>query len=237
LDSQLSGKTYLATNYLTLADIAMYSVLYNVPFMTADKVDHPNVIRYFDLIQHLILEKTGAIGLQITEFELCVPFVPRPVIETKKPLEQNDKKAEEKETKSTSNKIDDSKAKISKQDPKLDPSKLDIRVGKILSVERHPDAESLYVEQIDVGEENPRTVVSGLVKYLTVEQLNNQLVLLLCNLKPAKMRGIESQAMVLCATSADGNTVEFLQPPAGASPGDKAQFDGHIGKKFITRST
>ena len=212
--------------------------------MTADKVNHPNVIRYFDLIQHLILENTGAIGLELTEFELQIPFIPRPAFEAKKPLEQDDKKAldskkKEKESKSTSSKVDDTKAKISKQeiDPKLDPSKLDIRVGKILSVERHPDAESLYVEQIDVGEETPRTVVSGLVKYLTVEQLNNQLVLLLCNLKPAKMRGIESQAMLLCATSADGNTVEFLQPPVGASPGDKAHFDGHFGNNLVTRYT
>jgi tRNA-binding EMAP/Myf-like protein len=75
--------------------------------------------------------------------------------------------------------------------------------------------------------------VSGLVKYLTPEELNGQTVMLLCNLKPAKMRGIESQAMVLCATSADGNTVEFLQPPAGAKPGDKATFDGFQGEPEV----
>ena len=50
-------------------------------------------------------------------------------------------------------------------------SSLDIRVGRIVKCERHPDAESLYVEQIDVGEPEPRTIVSGLVKYVPLEQM------------------------------------------------------------------
>lgn len=72
----------------------------------------------------------------------------------------------------------------------MDPSKLDLRVGKIINVERHPEADSLYVESIDLGEESgPRTVVSGLVKFMEESALLNQFVVLLCNLKPAKMRG------------------------------------------------
>lgn len=65
---------------------------------------------------------------------------------------------------------------------------------------QHPDADSLYLEKIDVGEEEPRTVVSGLVAYVSQEELQDRMVLLLCNLKPQKMRGIESQAMLLCAS-------------------------------------
>lgn len=67
---------------------------------------------------------------------------------------------------------------------------------------------------------------------MTEADLNGKSVVLLCNLKPAKMRGIESQAMVLCATSKDGNTVECLIPPAGAKPGDKCFFDGYQGDCF-----
>lgn len=53
-----------------------------------------------------------------------------------------------------------------------DVTKMDIRVGKIVSCEKHPDADSLYVEQIDVGEaEGPRTIVSGLVKYVPLEEM------------------------------------------------------------------
>ena len=70
----------------------------------------------------------------------------------------------------------------------------------LASAWQHPDADSLYVEKIDVGEPEPRTVVSGLVQFVPKEQLQDRLVVLLCNLKPQKMRGVESQGMVLCAS-------------------------------------
>lgn len=50
-------------------------------------------------------------------------------------------------------------------------SRLDLRVGCIISAEKHPDADSLYVEKVDVGEASPRTVVSGLVKYVPLDQV------------------------------------------------------------------
>uniref|UniRef100_A0A8C2D021 Tyrosine--tRNA ligase n=1 Tax=Cyprinus carpio TaxID=7962 RepID=A0A8C2D021_CYPCA len=108
------------------------------------------------------------------------------------------------------------------------PSRLDIRVGKVISVEKHPDADSLYLEKIDVGEEQPRTVVSGLVAYLSQEQLQDRLVVLLCNLKPQKMRGIESQAMLLCASiEGEPRKVEPLDPPEGSAPGDRVYVEGY----------
>ncbi|XP_026144945.1 tyrosine--tRNA ligase, cytoplasmic [Carassius auratus] len=108
------------------------------------------------------------------------------------------------------------------------PSRLDIRVGKVISVEKHPDADSLYLEKIDVGEEQPRTVVSGLVAYLSQEQLQDRLVVLLCNLKPQKMRGIESQAMLLCASiEGEPRRVEPLDPPEGSAPGDRVYVEGY----------
>ncbi|NWI91396.1 SYYC protein, partial [Pitta sordida] len=110
------------------------------------------------------------------------------------------------------------------------PSRLDIRVGKVLSVEKHPDADSLYVEKIDVGEAQPRTVVSGLVQFVPPEQLQDRLVVLLCNLKPQKMRGVESQGMVLCASSVgEPRQVEPLDPPAGCCPGERVYVEGYEG--------
>lgn len=50
-------------------------------------------------------------------------------------------------------------------------SSLDIRVGKVLKAWRHPDADSLYVEEVDIGEEETRTICSGLVKYLPLDHL------------------------------------------------------------------
>ncbi|KAJ3355739.1 hypothetical protein HDU83_002744 [Entophlyctis luteolus] len=106
-------------------------------------------------------------------------------------------------------------------------SKLDIVVGKIIEVQNHPDADSLYVEKIDCGEDEPRTVVSGLRKYMTIDEMRDKHILILKNLKPANMRGVKSQAMVLCASTE--STVEFLLPPPGSVPGDRVFFPGHEG--------
>ncbi|KAI9337989.1 tRNA synthetases class I, catalytic domain-containing protein [Obelidium mucronatum] len=108
-------------------------------------------------------------------------------------------------------------------------SKLDIVVGKIIDVQNHPDADSLYVEKIDCGEAEPRTVVSGLRKFMTLDEMKDKTILVLKNLKPAAMRGVKSHAMVLCASNADHTKVEFLIPPAGSVPGDRVYFEGHEG--------
>ncbi|XP_017474377.1 PREDICTED: aminoacyl tRNA synthase complex-interacting multifunctional protein 1 [Rhagoletis zephyria] len=107
----------------------------------------------------------------------------------------------------------------------VDVGRLDMRVGKIIEVGRHPDADSLYLEKIDCGEPQPRTVVSGLVKFVPLEEMQNRLVVVLCNLKPAKMRGVTSEAMVMCASTPD--KVEVLSPPAGAVPGDLVHCEGY----------
>ncbi|CAH2222234.1 tyrosine--tRNA ligase, cytoplasmic [Pelobates cultripes] len=110
----------------------------------------------------------------------------------------------------------------------LDPSLLDLRVGKVLTVSRHPDADSLYVQSVDVGEENPRSVVSGLVKYVSADELLGRSVVLLCNLKPQKMRGVESQGMLMCASmEGENKQVEPLDPPAESAPGERVFVEGH----------
>ncbi|XP_063311977.1 tyrosine--tRNA ligase, cytoplasmic [Pelobates fuscus] len=110
----------------------------------------------------------------------------------------------------------------------LDPSLLDLRVGKVLTVSRHPDADSLYVQSVDVGEENPRSVVSGLVKYVSADELLGRSVVLLCNLKPQKMRGVESQGMLMCAsTEGENKQVEPLDPPPESGPGERVFVEGH----------
>merc|ERR1711916_83835 len=82
-------------------------------------------------------------------------------------------------------------------------------------------------EEIDVGEDaGPRTVVSGLVKYVPLDQLENSLVLVLCNMKPANMRGIKSHAMVLAASNADHTSVELVRPPEGTPVGEVVEVPG-----------
>lgn len=112
----------------------------------------------------------------------------------------------------------------------VDISRLNIRVGVIKKVQRHPDADSLYVEEIDCGEESLRTVVSGLVKFVPIEEMEGRRVCLLCNLKPAKMRGVLSQAMVLAASNADHTRVELVTPPASAEVGERVVVPGYPGE-------
>lgn len=106
------------------------------------------------------------------------------------------------------------------------PGMIDFRVGFIQKAVKHPDADSLYMSTIDMGDaEGPRTVCSGLVKYIPLEDMQERYVICVANLKPVTMRGVKSCAMVLCASNAD--TVEFVNPPAGSKPGDKIFFEGY----------
>ncbi|XP_035491887.2 aminoacyl tRNA synthase complex-interacting multifunctional protein 1-like [Scophthalmus maximus] len=117
---------------------------------------------------------------------------------------------------------------LGQEDAQVDVSRLDLRVGRIITALQLPEAESLYVEQVDVGEVAPRTVVSELVNHVPVDQMQNRMAVLLCNLKPAKMWGVVSQATVMCASSQD--KVEILDPPSGAAPGDRVTFQGFPGE-------
>lgn len=109
--------------------------------------------------------------------------------------------------------------------PELNISKFDIRVGLITSVSKHPNADSLYVETIDLNESTgPRQVLSGLVKYMTEAELLNQKVLVCCNLKPAKMRGMDSFGMLLAADKEE--KVALVQPPADAQLGERISVEG-----------
>ena len=84
--------------------------------------------------------------------------------------------------------------------------------------------DSTVVFAVDVGEDKPRTVISGLVNFIPEEEMQNRRAILLCNLKPSKMRGIMSEAMVMCASTKE--KVEILTPPAGANIGDPVLVEG-----------
>ncbi|RKP05614.1 hypothetical protein THASP1DRAFT_19595, partial [Thamnocephalis sphaerospora] len=102
--------------------------------------------------------------------------------------------------------------------------RLDLRVARVLAVQRHAEADSLYVEQVDVGDaeeamQGGRVIVSGLVPYMTAAELEGRLVVIVKNMKPAKLRGVISRGMLLCAER-DGK-VELLDPPAASEPGER----------------
>ncbi|KAF4583173.1 methionyl-tRNA synthetase [Ophiocordyceps camponoti-floridani] len=124
----------------------------------------------------------------------------------------------------------------------LSPSLIDLRVGRILKATTHPDADSLYVSTIAVGDEVEtedgvgyenhicRTVCSGLNGLIPLSEMQNRAVIVVCNLKPVKMRGVKSCAMVLAASPPGDHDhegpVELVAPPEGASIGQRVFFEG-----------
>lgn len=112
-----------------------------------------------------------------------------------------------------------------------DICKLEIKVGKITKVCKHPDADKLYIEEIDVGEEKPRTIVSGLRPYYTEDEMLGHYLLVISNLKPRNLVGVKSYGMVLCAASSDDTKVEFIEPPNDDSIiGEVISFGNNISK-------
>eukprot|EP00339_Tiarina_fusa_P013680 CAMPEP_0116996696 /NCGR_PEP_ID=MMETSP0472-20121206/410_1 /TAXON_ID=693140 ORGANISM="Tiarina fusus, Strain LIS" /NCGR_SAMPLE_ID=MMETSP0472 /ASSEMBLY_ACC=CAM_ASM_000603 /LENGTH=428 /DNA_ID=CAMNT_0004695391 /DNA_START=9 /DNA_END=1296 /DNA_ORIENTATION=+ len=113
-----------------------------------------------------------------------------------------------------------------KQVASWDISALDIRVGMILKVWPHPEAEKLFCEEIDVGEDAPRQIASGLRPFYKQEDLDGRRVVVLCNLKARNLVGFPSHGMVLCASNADHTAVETMEPPADAKIGERVTFEG-----------
>lgn len=132
----------------------------------------------------------------------------------------------------------------------LSPSLIDLRVGHILKAIKHPEADSLYVSTIAMGDKPGtddtseyegqvvRTVCSGLNGLVPLEDMQGRKVIVVCNLKPVKMRGIKSSAMVLAASprlkegeeDTHAGPVELVAPPEGAVAGERVFFEGWKGE-------
>jgi len=103
-------------------------------------------------------------------------------------------------------------------------SKLDLRVAKIVEVKDHPQADKLYVLQLDLGSLGRRTIVAGIKPFYTQDELHGKSIIIVSNLKPAKLRGIESKGMLLAAE--DDLGVCSLLNPKDATPGSEIIVEG-----------
>ncbi|AFG37477.1 methionine--tRNA ligase [Spirochaeta africana] len=107
---------------------------------------------------------------------------------------------------------------------------VDLRVAEITKVEQHPEADKLYIEELDdgSGSEEPRIIVSGLKGHYTPEELQGQKIILVNNLKAAKLRGVKSHGMLLAADgpNPDGEAVVDVVVCPDASPGDRILVEG-----------
>ena len=101
-----------------------------------------------------------------------------------------------------------------------DFKKMDIVVGTITSVEPHPNADKLYVFKVDLGEDEERTLVAGIKPYYTTEKLQGKQLVVVKNLEPATLRGIESRGMLLAAQHDDApDEVVIISPERPMKPG------------------
>ena len=100
-----------------------------------------------------------------------------------------------------------------------DFDKVVLKVGKILDCKKVEKADKLLCSTVDLGEEKPRTIVSGIAKYYSPEEMKGKSVVVVANLRPVKLRGILSQGMLLCASDKQGG-LKLLAPegdmPAGS---------------------
>lgn len=101
-----------------------------------------------------------------------------------------------------------------------DFDKIDLRIGKVLEVKKHPRADKLLVFKIQLGEEI-RQIVSGIAKYYSPEELVGKNVVIVANLKPIKLRGEESQGMILSA--ADEKKLSVITTLSGIDSGAKVE--------------
>jgi methionyl-tRNA synthetase len=100
-----------------------------------------------------------------------------------------------------------------------DFTKLDIRVGTILEAQKVPKTKKLLQLQVDIGSE-VRTIVSGIAESFSPEEVVGQQVTVLTNLAPRKIRGVESQGMILMADTPDGG-LSFIEPERNVSNGQQ----------------
>lgn len=151
----------------------------------------------------------------------------------KKKIEEYRKKFSGNENKEkTTEKVESSKS--TKEAKKASPietfiEKIVLKTARIMEVSRHPDADKLYVLKVDDGRIKDRIIVSGLVGFFTEEELLNKDIVIADNLKPRKMRGIDSNGMLLAASyeKEDGDEVLELVSAPNASVGTRLTLKGH----------
>lgn len=100
--------------------------------------------------------------------------------------------------------------------------KLDLRVGEIVSAEQHPNAEKLFIIEVNLGKEiGTKKLVAGLKNYYTLDELVGKKVIVFINLEPAVIRGVKSDGMVLAAVNEDHSVVRLIAPDGEVEIGSK----------------
>ena len=181
------------------------------PFIpvTARKMwEQLNVAEKFEDVRISDIEVWGktAVGTKINKPQ---QLFPRIEIEEEKPVQQPKAQPKKEAKKAEPVAADDNMIKID------DFAKVDLRVAEIIAAEPVPKTEKLLKLQVSLGDEE-RTVVSGIAKFYKPEELIGKHVILVANLKPAKLRGVMSHGMLLAASKGDELQIVETSMPVGS---------------------
>lgn len=228
LGESLAMSNYVVGTSLTVADLLFFAAVH--PQFTAMDAgamrENPNLTRWFDLVQHdpALFQ---ADSVPVVDIDVATEIPPLPVkVVGGGPGDGKKGGKKGKKGKKGGNGGGNNKKGGDAPGSEHPFSKVELRVGRILECEKHPEADKLYLEKIDVGEDEPRTVISGLVDFIPLDQMIGATVVAVCNLKPSKLVGIMSHAMVLCASNEDHTAVELVTPPPEAAPGERIVVEG-----------
>ncbi len=218
------GKARLKTVIYNLCEVIRMSAVILQPFLTKTpaKIFKKLGIEEENLKNFESIEKFGAAieghkvdkGEQLFEridIQKELKVMDDILEEQKKAAQKENQKKEEKE-----NTVDISEITID------DFAKIQLKVGKVVECQKVEKADKLLCSKIDLGEGQPRTIVSGIAKYYTPEEMVGKQVIVVTNLKPVKLRGIESQGMVLCASDEQGN-LAIISPEKDMTAGSEVR--------------
>ena len=216
LNTLLIARTFIRGNKIGLEDVVVYDSLVQNSTLFNTALAQPNVSRWIEhLSYNLNTTRTAVVKaptllpfLSIHSFEDVGAAAQTPEAPTA-PSSSDKEAAASKKTAKQEEKEKTKKAKAGKDETatstpapaaapidEADPSKLDIRVGVVLNCWIHPDSEKLLCEEIDVGEETPRRIGSGIRAFYQPEQLVGRKVFVLANLKERSLAGFPSQVHI-----------------------------------------
>ena len=218
------GKIRLKTVLYNLCETIRMSAVILQPFLTQtpSKIFEKLGIKSAELTSFESLEKFGAkiSGLKVEKGEQLFQRIDIEkelkimdgILDEQKKLAQTQSKEEKK----VENVVDIQQITID------DFAKIVLKVGKVVECQKVEKADKLLCSKIDLGEEQPRTIVSGIAKYYSPEEMVGKQVIVVTNLKPVKLRGIESQGMVLCASDEEGN-LALIAPEKSMKSGSEVR--------------
>ena len=189
----------------------------------------PNSLRWEDLGKMEGLDDITQTSVFFTPLDNKAVDAFRAKFSGKPDAKANDggKKAEKKQEKKAPAPKEEKPALTPEEQIAFFNANIELRVAKITDIKPNPDGDKLYIETLDDGSGTPRTIQSGLRKYLTEADLLGKHVVIAANLAPRKMRGVESYGMLLAGDyTEDGRECVEVLDAHWAAPGTKVVLEG-----------